>query len=172
MGEFNWDDHYIYYCGYESLRRNGIALIVNKSLKFSTWMQPQKQQNDLGSFSRYTIQHHSNPSLCPNHWCPRSWNWLVVWRPTRPSRSNTKKEKDDHFVIGDWNAKVGSQEIPGITGKFCLGIQNEAGQTVLPRECTGHSKHPLPTIQEMTLHMNIPDGQCWNLIDYILHSWR
>ena len=69
MGEFNSDDHYIYYNGKESLRRNGIALIVNKSLKFSTWMQPQKQQNDLGSFSRYTIQHHSNPSLCPNHYC-------------------------------------------------------------------------------------------------------
>ena len=49
-------------------------------------------------------------------------------KPTRPSRSNTKKEKDDHFVIGDWNAKVGSQEIPGITGKFGLGIQNKTGQ--------------------------------------------
>ena len=42
MGEFNSDDHYIYYCGQESLRRNGVALIVNKSLKFSTWMQSQK----------------------------------------------------------------------------------------------------------------------------------
>ena len=69
-------------------------------------------------------------------------------------------QKDVLFIIGEGNAEVGSQEIPGITGKFCLGIQNEAGQTVLPRECTGHSKHPLPTIQEMTLHMNIPDGQC------------
>ena len=172
MGEFNWDDHYIYYCGYESLRRNGIALIVNKSLKFSTWMQPQKQQNDLGSFSRYTIQHHSNPSLCPNHWCPRSWNWLVVWRPTRPSRSNTKKEKDDHFVIGDWNAKVGSQEIPGVTG-----VQNEAKQRltrVLPRERTDHSKHPLPTTQEITLHKDITNVQYQNQIDYILCSrrWR
>ena len=42
MGEFNSDDHYIYYCGQESLRRNGVAIIVNKSLKFSTWMQSQK----------------------------------------------------------------------------------------------------------------------------------
>ena len=47
MGDFNSDDHYIYYCGQESLRRNGVALIVNKSLKCSTWMQSQKQQNDL-----------------------------------------------------------------------------------------------------------------------------
>ena len=49
------------------------------------------------------------------------------------------------FIIGDWNAKVGSQEIPGVMGKFGLGVQNEAGQrlTVLPRECTDHSKQPL-----------------------------
>ena len=47
MGEFNSDDHYICYCGQESFRRNGVAHRVNKSLKFSTWMQSQKQQNDL-----------------------------------------------------------------------------------------------------------------------------
>ena len=66
MGEFNTDDHYIYYCGQESLRRNGVAIIVNKSLKCSTWVQSQKRQNDLCSFPRQTIQYHSNPSLCPN----------------------------------------------------------------------------------------------------------
>ena len=61
------------------------------------------------------------------------------------------------FIIGDWNAKVGSQETPGVTGKFGLGVRNEAGQRlrVLPRKCTGHSKHPLPTTQEKTLHMDI-----------------
>ena len=64
MGEFNSDDHYIYYCGQESLRRNGVAIIVNKSLKCSTWMQFQKRQNDLCSFPRQTIQYHSNPHLC------------------------------------------------------------------------------------------------------------
>ena len=60
-------------------------------------------------------------------------------------------------MIGDWNAKVGSQEIPGVTGKFGLGVQNEAGQRlrVLSREHTGHSKDHLPTIQEVTLHMDI-----------------
>ena len=42
MGEFNSDDHYIYYCGQESLRRNGVAILVNKSLKYSTCMQSQK----------------------------------------------------------------------------------------------------------------------------------
>ena len=66
-------------------------------------------------------------------------------------------KKDILFITGDWNAKVGSQEIPGLTGKLGLGIQNEAGQrlTVLPRERTCHSRHPLPTTQEKTLHMDI-----------------
>ena len=66
MGEFNSDDHYIYYCGQESFRRNGVAIMVNKSPKCSTWMQSQKRQNDLCSSPRQTIQYHSNPSLCPN----------------------------------------------------------------------------------------------------------
>ena len=65
MGEFNSDDHYIYYCGQESLRRNGVAVMLNKSPKRSTWTQSQKRQNDLCSFPRQTIQYHSNPSLCP-----------------------------------------------------------------------------------------------------------
>ena len=67
-------------------------------------------------------------------------------------------KKDFLFIIGGWNAKVGSQEIPGVTGKFGLRIQNEAGQRLaaLPRQHIGHSKHPLPkTTQEMTLHMGI-----------------
>ena len=66
-------------------------------------------------------------------------------------------KKDVLFITGDWNAKVGGQETPGVTGKFGLGVQNEAGQRLIElcRECTGHSKHPLPTTQERTLHMDI-----------------
>ena len=65
-------------------------------------------------------------------------------------------KKDVLFIIGDWNAKVGSQEIPGVTGKFGLGIQKlSRADRVLPRECTGRSKHPLSTTQEMILHMDI-----------------
>ena len=59
MGEFNSDDHYTYYCGQESRRRNGVALTVNKSLKCSSWMQSQKLQNDLCSFPRQTIHYHN-----------------------------------------------------------------------------------------------------------------
>ena len=54
---------------------------------------------------------------------------MVLRRPTRPSRTNT--QKDVLFIIGDWNAKVGSKETPGVTGKFGLGIQNEAGQRLI-----------------------------------------
>ena len=61
------------------------------------------------------------------------------------------------FIIGDWNAKVGNQETPGVTGKFGLGIQNEAGQR-LTEFCQQNAlvmAHPLPTTQEKTLHMDI-----------------
>ena len=66
-------------------------------------------------------------------------------------------QKDVLFITGDWNAKVESQETPGVTGKSGLGMRNEGAKTnrVLPRKCTGHSKHPLPTTQEKTLHMDI-----------------
>ena len=74
MGEFNSDDHYIYYWGQEYLRRNTVAIMVNKRVwNGSTWMQSQKWQNDLCSFPRQTIQYHSNPSLCPDQQC-----WRIV----------------------------------------------------------------------------------------------
>ena len=68
MGEFNSDDHYIYYCGPESLRRNGVAIMVNERVlnAVSTWMQSQKQQNDL-FVSKANIQYHSNTGRCLNH---------------------------------------------------------------------------------------------------------
>ena len=66
---------------------------------------------------------------------------------------NTSK-KHVLFIIGDCNAKGGSQEIPGVTGKFGLGVQNEAGQRLIEL-CTGHIKHPLLTSQEKSLHMDI-----------------
>ena len=70
----------------------------------------------------------------------------------RPSRNNSKKRCPFHH--SGLNAKVSSQEITGVTGKFDPGVQNEAGKrlTVLPRENTDHSKHPLPTTQEKTTH--------------------
>ena len=74
---------------------------------------------------------------------------------TRPSRTNTHK-KDVLLIIGDWNAKVGSQETPGVTVKSSLGVQNEAGERVT-EFCQDNTLvfHHLPTIQEMTLHVDI-----------------
>ena len=67
LGEFNSDDHYIYSCGEESLRRNGVALIVNKRVQNAILgFQYQKRQNELCSFPRQAIQYHSNLSLCPD----------------------------------------------------------------------------------------------------------
>ena len=83
----------IYYCGQESLSRNGVALIVNKSLKCSTWVQFQKWQNDLGSFPRQTFQQHSNTSLCLNLMTKKL---MVLWRLARPSRTNTLKRRPFH----------------------------------------------------------------------------
>ena len=66
-------------------------------------------------------------------------------------------KKDVLFIIGDWNTKVGSQETPGVTGKFSLGVRNEEGEKanrILPREQTGHSKHHFQN-QKRRLHMDI-----------------
>ena len=66
MGEFSSDDHYIYYCGQESLRRNGVAIMVNKRVRNAVLGCNLKNDRMMCSFPRQTIQYHSNPSLCPN----------------------------------------------------------------------------------------------------------
>ena len=67
MGEFNSDEHCIYYWGQESLRRNGVAIMVNKRVQKAVFGCNLKNDRDLCSFPRQTLQYHSNPSLCPNH---------------------------------------------------------------------------------------------------------
>ena len=157
MGEFNSDDHYIYYCGQESLRRNEVAIVVNKRVRNAV----------LG----YNLKNNRMISV-PFQGKPFSIMVIQVYAPTNNAEETEVErfhedlqdlleltpKKDVLFIIRGWNAKVGSQETPGVTGKFGLGIRNEAGQKtnrVLPRKCTGHSKHPLPTTQEKTLHMDI-----------------
>ena len=92
-------------------------------------MQSQKRQNDLCSFPRPTIQYYSSPSLCPTSNAEEA---EVEWfcEDLQDLLELTLK-KDVLFIIGDWNAKGGSQEIPGVTGKFGLGVQNEAGQRLI-----------------------------------------
>ena len=145
-----------------------------KSLKCSTWMQSQKWENDLCSSPRKTIQYHSSPSLCPNQKCWRLWSWMILWRPTWPSRTNTKK-KNVLLIIGDWNAKVGSQEIPRVIGKFGLGVQDEPGQRLIEfcQENTMVIANTLFQQHKRRLYTwTSPDGQHWNQIYYILCSQR
>ena len=67
MGEFNSDDHYIYYCGQESLKRNEVATIVNKRAQQAVLGYSLKNDRVICLFARQTIPYHNNPSLCPNH---------------------------------------------------------------------------------------------------------
>ena len=95
--------------------------------------------------------------------------WMVLWRPTRPFRTNTNKNV--LFIIGDWDAKVGSQETPGVTGKLGLGIQNEAGQRLIEL-CQENALVIANTLfqqhKRRLYTWTSPDGQHWNQIDYIL----
>ena len=118
-------------------------------------MQSQKRQEDLCWSPRQTIQYHSNPSLCPTSNAEEAE--VERFSEDLQALLELTPKKDVLFIIGDWNAKVGNQEIPGVTGTFGLGIRNEAGQRPIEfcQEGTGHSKHPLPTTQEKTLHMAI-----------------
>ena len=126
IGEFNSDDHYIYYCGQESLRRNGVAIMVNKRVRNAVLGCNLK--NDRMTSFRFqgkpfnitVIQVYaptSNAEEAEVEWFYKNLQGLLELTP-----------KDVLFIIGDWNAKVGSQETPGVTGKFVLGMQNEAGK--------------------------------------------
>ena len=118
MGEFNSDDHYIYYCRQESLRRNGVAIMVNKSPKCSTWMQSQNDRMisvrfQGNPFNITVIQVYAPTSNAEEAEVERFYEDLQDLLELAP-------KKDVLFIIGNWNAKVGSQETPGITGKLAL----------------------------------------------------
>ena len=165
MGEFNSDDHYIYYCEQESLRRNGVAIMVNKRVQNAVLGCNLKKQNDLCSFPRQTIQYHSNPSLCPNQECWRSWSWTVLWRPIRSFRTNTQKRCPFHYRGREYKSRKSrntwsNRQIWPWNTEWSRAKANR----VLPRERTGHSKHPLPTTQEKTLHMDITKISQWSIL--------
>ena len=130
MGELKSGDHYIYYCGQESHRRNGVAIIVNKRV-LSAVFGCNIKNNRMFSvrfqgkpFNITVIQVYaptSNAEEVKVEWFYEDLHDLLELTP----------QKDVLFIIGDWSAKVGSQEIPGVTGKFGLGIRNEAGQRLI-----------------------------------------
>ena len=100
-------------------------------------------------------------------------SWMVLWRHTRPSTTNTQKRCP--FTTGDWNTKVGSQEIPRVTGEFGLGVQNKAGQR-LPEFCQENTlviTNILFQQHKRRLYTwTSPAGQYWSQIDYILCSQK
>ena len=152
-----------------------MAFIVNKkSPKYSTWEQSQRCQNDLCSFPRQTISHHSNPSL----WCPTTNAEEIEidqFYEDLQDLPELGSKKDVFFLIGVWNAKVGSREMPGVTGKFGLGVQTEAGQrlTELCQENVLVIANTLFQPHKRGLYTwTSSDGQYRNQIDYILGSQR
>ena len=114
MGEFKSDDHYIYHCGQESLRRNGVAIIVNKRV----------QNAVLGCNLK-------NDKMISVRFQGKPFNITVIQVYVLTSNAEEAEveqfyedikdlleltlKKDVLFIIGDWNEKVGSQEIPGVT---------------------------------------------------------
>ena len=115
--------------GQESLRRSGVAIMVNKRV----------QNAVLGCNLK-------NDRMISVHFQGKPFNIVVIQAYAPTSNTEAKVEqfyedlqdlleltskKDVLFIIGDWNAKVGSQETPGVTGKFGLGVQNEAGKRLI-----------------------------------------
>ena len=130
MGEFNSDDHYIYYCGQESLRRNGVAIMVNKRVRDAVLGCNLKNDRMISvcfqgkPFNITVIQAYAPSSNTEEAEVERYYEDVQDLLELTP-------KKDVLFIIGDWNAKVGSQETPGVTGNFGLGIWNEAGQRLI-----------------------------------------
>ena len=174
MAEFNSDDHYIYYCGQESLRRNGVALIINKkfwnavlgcSLKNNRMISVHFQGKQ---FNLTVIQVYAPTSNAEEAEVERFYEDLQDLLGLTP-------KKDVLFVIRDWNAKIESQEIPGVTVKFGLGVWNEGGQSLI-EFCQENALVKTNTLfqqhKRRLYTWTSPDGQHWNQNDYILCSQR
>ena len=127
MGEFNSDDHYIYYCGQESLRRNGVAIMVNKRVQNTVLGCNLKNDRMISvhfkgkPFSITVIQAYAPTSNAEEAEVERFFEDLHDLLELTP-------KKDVLFIIGDWNAKVGSQETPGVTGNLALEYRMKQGK--------------------------------------------
>ena len=129
-GVFNSDDHYIYNSAQESLRRDGVAIMINKRVQNAVLGCNLKNDRMISvhfqgkPFNITVIQVYaptSNAEEAEVEWFYEDLQDLLELTP----------KKDVLFILGEWNAKVGSQETPGVTGKFGTGIQNEAGQRLI-----------------------------------------
>ena len=127
MDEFNSDDHYFYYCGQESLKRNGVAIIVNR--RFQNVVLVCNRINNrmisiyfqVNPFNTTVIQVYASITNVEEAEVEQFYEDLQDFL-------EVTSKKDVPFITEDWNGKVGCQEIPGVTVKFALGVHNEAGQ--------------------------------------------
>ena len=126
LGKVNSEDHCIYYGGQESLSRNGVAIIVNKRVQNAVFGYNLRNDRKISvplkgkPFNITVIQIYAPTTNAKEAEIERLYEDLQDLLELTP-------KKDVLFIIGDWNAKEGSQEMPGVTGKFGLGVQNEAG---------------------------------------------
>ena len=173
-GEFNSDNSSVYYCGQESLRRNGVAIIVNKRVQNAILGCNLKNNRMISvrfqgkPFNITVIQACAPTSNAEEAEVERFYENLQ-------DLLELTAKKDVIFIIGDWNAKIGSQETPGVTSKFGLGMQNEAGQRLIEfcRENALVIANTLFQQHKRRLYTwTSPDGQHRNQIDYILCSQR
>ena len=174
IGEFNSDDHYIYYSGQESLRRNEVAIMVNKRVQNAVLGYNLKNDRMISvrfqgkPFNITVIQVYvptSNAEEADVEWFYEDLQDLLELTP----------KKDVLFIIGNWIAKVGSQETPGVTGKFGFGIQREAGQRLIEfcQENALVTANTLFQQRKRRLYTwTSPDGHPRNQTDYILCSQR
>ena len=127
MGEFNSDDNYIYYCGQESLRISGVAIIVNKRVQNAVLGYNLKNDRMISvhfqgkPFNITVIQAYAPTSNAEEAKVERYYEDLQDLLELTP-------KKDVLFIIGDWNAKVGSQENPGVTGNLALEYGMKQGK--------------------------------------------
>ena len=148
IGDFNSDDHFIYYCGQESLRRNEVAIIVNKRV-WNSVLGCNLKNNKISvhfqgkPFNIMILQVYAPSSNAEEveveHFCEDLRDLLEL-----------TPKKDVLFIIGDWNAKVGSQRNTWSNRQIWpwrIEWSRAKANRVFPRERTGHSKHPLPTTQ-------------------------
>ena len=155
MDEFNSDDHYIYYCEQESFRRNRVAIMVYKRVWNAVIGCNIKNDRIISvrfqgkPFSITVVQVYASTSN------PEEAEVERFYEDLQDLLELTSK-KDVFFIKGDWNAKLGSQETPGVTGKLGLGVQNKAGQRLI-EFCQENALVRANTLfqQHKTLHMDI-----------------
>ena len=147
MDEFNSDDHYIYYCRQGSLRRNGVAIMVNKRVRNAVLGCSLKNDRMISvrlqgePFNIMVIQVYA-----PTSNTEEAWSSIVQWRPTTPFRTNTQKRCPFHYRGLECKSRKSrntwsNRQIWPWSTEWSRAKANR----VLQRECTGHSKHLLPT---------------------------